>query len=56
MCYPSQGCVDGTAGDHILLAPSYTSTPDEIALIVDRLGHGVDAALGARLSHDRPAA
>jgi adenosylmethionine-8-amino-7-oxononanoate aminotransferase len=46
MCYPSQGCVDGTAGDHILLAPSYTSTPDEIALIVDRLGQAVDTALG----------
>lgn len=35
ICYPSQGCADGTAGDHVLLAPCFTSTDDEIDLIVD---------------------
>lgn len=37
MTYPSQGCVDGVNGDHVLLAPSYTSTEDEIDLIVETL-------------------
>jgi adenosylmethionine-8-amino-7-oxononanoate aminotransferase len=45
MCYPAQGCADGTNGDHILLAPSYTSTAAEIADIVDRLAVAVDAGL-----------
>ncbi len=47
MCYPSQGCADGTNGDHVLLAPAYTTTPEEIALIVDRLSQALDAALVA---------
>ena len=37
ICYPSQGCADGSAGDHILLAPCFTSTEDEIDLIVRTL-------------------
>lgn len=45
MCYPSQGCADGTNGDHVLLAPSYTSDVDEIETIVDLLGQAVDTAL-----------
>jgi adenosylmethionine-8-amino-7-oxononanoate aminotransferase len=47
MCYPAQGCADGTAGDHVLLAPSYTSTPEEIDLIVDLLAQAVTAVLEA---------
>jgi adenosylmethionine-8-amino-7-oxononanoate aminotransferase len=34
ICYPSQGCADGTAGDHLLLAPCFTSTDAEIDTIV----------------------
>ncbi|MBO9126214.1 MULTISPECIES: aspartate aminotransferase family protein [Rhizobium/Agrobacterium group] len=45
MCYPAQGCADGTNGDHVLLAPSYTSTPDEIARIVDLLARAVETVL-----------
>lgn len=45
MCYPAQGCADGTAGDHILLAPSYTSPPDQIDGIVDLLGRAVGTVL-----------
>lgn len=45
MCYPAQGCVDGKSGDHILLAPAYTSTPDEIDQIVSLLAKAVDAGL-----------
>jgi adenosylmethionine-8-amino-7-oxononanoate aminotransferase len=45
MIYPSQGCADGTNGDHVLLAPSYTSSPEEITLIVETLKAAVAAAL-----------
>jgi len=44
-CYPMGGTVDGRKGDHILLAPPYIATSDDIDMIVDRLGHAVDGAL-----------
>jgi adenosylmethionine-8-amino-7-oxononanoate aminotransferase len=44
-CYPSGGTVDGRSGDHVLLAPPYISTSDDIDMIVDRLGRAVDLAL-----------
>jgi adenosylmethionine-8-amino-7-oxononanoate aminotransferase len=44
-CYPMGGTVDGRKGDHILLAPPYIATRDDIDMIVDRLGHAVDGAL-----------
>ncbi|NKL21080.1 aspartate aminotransferase family protein [Rhizobium leguminosarum] len=46
MCYPAQGCADGTNGDHVLLAPSYTSTPEQIARIVDLVAQAVETVLG----------
>jgi adenosylmethionine-8-amino-7-oxononanoate aminotransferase len=33
LTYPTQGCVDGLRGDHILLAPPFTISPPESALI-----------------------
>jgi adenosylmethionine-8-amino-7-oxononanoate aminotransferase len=33
LTYPTQGCVDGLRGDHILLAPSFTISPEESAEI-----------------------
>ena len=44
-CYPAGGCMDGRSGDHVLLAPPYIATSDDIDMIVDRLGHAVDLAL-----------
>jgi adenosylmethionine-8-amino-7-oxononanoate aminotransferase len=44
-CYPAGGTADGRSGDHVLLAPPYISTPDDIDMIVDRLGSAVDDAL-----------
>ncbi len=44
-CYPAGGTVDGRSGDHVLLAPPYIATSDEIDMIVDRLGTAVDSAL-----------
>jgi len=44
-CYPTGGTVDGRSGDHVLLAPPYIATPDDIDLIVEKLGSAVDVAL-----------
>jgi adenosylmethionine-8-amino-7-oxononanoate aminotransferase len=44
-CYPARGCMDGRSGDHVLLAPPYIATSDDIDMIVDRLGQAVDLAL-----------
>jgi adenosylmethionine-8-amino-7-oxononanoate aminotransferase len=44
-CYPSGGTADGKNGDHVLLAPPYICTTDDIDMIVDRLGSAVDNAL-----------
>ena len=45
MCYPSQGCADGTNGDHVLLAPAYTSTPEEIDRIIDLISSAIETGL-----------
>jgi adenosylmethionine-8-amino-7-oxononanoate aminotransferase len=44
-CYPSGGTVDGRRGDHVLLAPPYIATREEIDLIVEKLGSAVDVVL-----------
>jgi adenosylmethionine-8-amino-7-oxononanoate aminotransferase len=44
-CYPMGGTIDGRSGDHVLLAPPYIVTSDEIDRIVDILGDAVDAAI-----------
>lgn len=43
ICYPSQGCADGTSGDHVLLAPCYTSTDAEIDTIIETLAQVTEA-------------
>ncbi|MDN4987789.1 aspartate aminotransferase family protein [Bradyrhizobium arachidis] len=44
-CYPGGGTVDGVRGDHVLLAPPYIASTDEIDQIVDKLGTAVDDVL-----------
>jgi len=44
-CYPGGGTVDGVRGDHVLLAPPYIASADEIEEIVDKLGTAVDSVL-----------
>jgi len=44
-CYPGGGTIDGRSGDHVLLAPPYVATVDDIDMMVDRLGSAVDSAL-----------
>ena len=45
MCYPMGGTADGQRGDHVLLAPPYITTEEQITEIVSRLKDSVDAAL-----------
>ncbi|MEM6849621.1 MAG: aminotransferase class III-fold pyridoxal phosphate-dependent enzyme, partial [Pseudomonadota bacterium] len=46
MTYPMGGTIDGKSGDHILLAPPFIVTEDDIDTIVDRLGEAVEAVIG----------
>ena len=45
MCYPMGGTADGKRGDHVLLAPHYIITEDQINDIVARLKEAVDATM-----------
>ncbi|HET7151958.1 MAG TPA: aspartate aminotransferase family protein [Candidatus Acidoferrum sp.] len=42
LTYPTQGCVDGHRGDHILLAPPFTISLEECGLV----GRALQSALG----------
>jgi adenosylmethionine-8-amino-7-oxononanoate aminotransferase len=44
LTYPTQGCVDGTRGDHILLAPPFIITPEESALVAAALASALAKA------------
>ena len=45
VCYPAGGTVDGTRGDHILLAPSFIVQQPHLDEIVDKLGRSIDSVL-----------
>lgn len=45
MVYPMGGTIDGRQGDHVVLAPPYIVTSDQLGEIVDRLGQAVDLAI-----------
>ena len=45
MVYPMGGTVDGASGDHVLLAPPFICTADDIDRIVSRLTDAIDDAL-----------
>lgn len=47
LIYPSGGTVDGRSGDHILLAPPYNVTDDELDMIVDLLADTVQSVISA---------
>ena len=46
ICYPDGGTMDGTDGDHVLLAPPFVITGDELDLVVARLAASIDQAIG----------
>ncbi|KVX53209.1 aspartate aminotransferase family protein [Burkholderia cepacia] len=45
MVYPMGGTIDGVHGDHILVAPPFICTAQQIDTIVERLSGAIDAAL-----------
>ena len=45
ICYPAGGTVNGRDGDHILLAPPFIITDDQIGELVGKLARAVDTAL-----------
>jgi adenosylmethionine-8-amino-7-oxononanoate aminotransferase len=47
MVYPMGGTVDGRCGDHVLLAPPFISSEDELSQIVERLGRAISVALSS---------
>jgi adenosylmethionine-8-amino-7-oxononanoate aminotransferase len=47
MIYPMGGTVDGTRGDHVLLAPPFIIDNAAIDTIVERLADAIDAAIAA---------
>jgi adenosylmethionine-8-amino-7-oxononanoate aminotransferase len=51
LIYPMGGTADGTAGDHVLLAPPFIIDAATVDTIVERLGDALDASLAsARLA------
>jgi adenosylmethionine-8-amino-7-oxononanoate aminotransferase len=51
MVYPMGGTIDGRLGDHVLLAPPFIVTDDELDQIVARLRRAIDAAVTATGPH-----
>jgi adenosylmethionine-8-amino-7-oxononanoate aminotransferase len=47
LTYPTQGCVDGVRGDHILLAPPFIITPQESQLIADAIQYALNQVFSA---------
>lgn len=45
--YPMGGTIDGTRGDHVLLAPPFIVNREQVDVIVERLGDAVDAAVAS---------
>jgi adenosylmethionine-8-amino-7-oxononanoate aminotransferase len=45
ICYPSGGNVDGVKGDHVILAPPYIATRNELDEIVDKLAKSLDQVM-----------
>ncbi|MEO1747589.1 MAG: aspartate aminotransferase family protein [Pseudomonadota bacterium] len=48
ICYPMQGTIDGRRGDHVLLAPPFIISDDQIGELVDKLEIAVNAAVTPR--------
>ncbi len=45
ICYPMQGTIDGVRGDHVLLAPPFILTEDQVGELTDKLSGALEAAL-----------
>lgn len=53
MIYPSGGTVDGKSGDHIVLAPAYVVSDDELHEIAARLSSALETTINEAKAHAR---
>ena len=44
LVYPVQGCIDGIAGEHVVIAPPAIITKDQIAWAIEQLTEAIDEA------------
>ena len=44
MLYPGRGSVDGKVGDHVIIAPPYNVTEEQINSILERTLRAIDSA------------
>lgn len=54
ICYPGGGTADGKRGDHILLAPPFIVSDDEVTEIVERLGDAIETAIASVRTDAQP--
>jgi adenosylmethionine-8-amino-7-oxononanoate aminotransferase len=47
ICYPMAGTIDGRQGDHVLLAPPFILSQDQIGELTDKLSRAMDRVLTA---------
>ncbi|MGY6534025.1 MAG: aspartate aminotransferase family protein [Pararhodobacter sp.] len=47
ICYPMGGTIDGVHGDHVLLAPPFILTSDQVGELTDKLSTAIEGALAA---------
>jgi len=47
ICYPMGGTIDGRKGDHVLLAPPFILTEDQVGELTDKLAVAIRSALTA---------
>ena len=47
LCYPMGGTIDGARGDHVLLAPPFIISDDELDLVIGRLTEAVNTVVQA---------
>jgi adenosylmethionine-8-amino-7-oxononanoate aminotransferase len=49
LVYPMQGCVDGTSGDHVLLAPPAVISKEQVSWSIDQLASAIREASQAAI-------
>ena len=47
MCYPMGGTLDGKRGDHVLLAPPFVATREDLDIITERIAAAIDSCTTA---------
>jgi adenosylmethionine-8-amino-7-oxononanoate aminotransferase len=51
LCYPASGTADGESGDHVLLAPPFIITPQQVDEMIELLAAAIQSVLTSVLSN-----